>query len=315
MSAAPNYVHTLRQVAEQVTRPVVTIGNFDGLHLGHKRIFAEVVAAARAVNTSSVALSFHPHPVVFFGKKPEPSFLITTPEHKLELSTAAGIDHPVLVPFGRDLASLTPEGFVHEVLHEILGARSVWVGYDFNFGKGRSGTTEDLQRHGAARGIDVHVLDAVRHEGDVVSSTRVRKTLARGDMEAVRALLGRNHSLRGTVVPGDQRGRELGFPTANMSPAAGMMIPHGIYVSTLHREGEAMAAVTSIGVRPTVAENLSVNVETYVLDRDDLSLYGAEVDIELHALLRPELKFDSFDGLVAQIRADCDDARSWHAAH
>ncbi len=308
----PTYAESLACLASRVQRPVVTIGNFDGLHLGHQAIFADVRRAARAADTQGVAISFQPHPVVFFGKQPEPTFLINTPEQKLALSRAAGIDHPVLLPFGRDLASLSPEAFVHEVLHEALDARSVWVGYDFNFGKGRAGTTEDLRRHAQARGMEVHVHEAVRFDGDVVSSTRVRKALAAGDFALCRHLLGRDHTLRGVVVRGEQRGRELGFPTANVFPRAGMMIPHGIYVSTLWDDATAWPAVTSVGVRPTIGDDLAPNVETYVLDRTDLQLYGHEVDVTLHKWLRPELKFDSLDELVAAIEVDCDLARAWH---
>lgn len=313
--ARPHYVESLRRVAAAVQRPVVTIGNFDGLHLGHQAIFADVRGAAEAAGTQSVALSFHPHPVVFFGKRSEASFLLTTPDQKLELSAAAGIDHPVLLPFGHALADLSPRAFVTQVLHDALGAQSVWVGYDFNFGKGRAGTTEDLRHHAEALGMHVHVRDAVRYDGDVVSSTRVRRALEAADLDTARALLGRDHTLRGTIVRGDQRGRQLGFPTANMYPRAGMMIPHGIYVTTVISDGERLPAVTSIGTRPTVADGLAANVESYVLDRDDLCLYGQTVDVALHAWLRPELKFDSMDALVAQIEADCDDARRWHDPH
>jgi riboflavin kinase / FMN adenylyltransferase len=310
--ARPHYVETLEELAARVDRPVVTIGNFDGLHLGHQAIFADVTRAARAAGTQSVAISFHPHPVVFFGKRSEPEFLINSPEQKLELSKAAGIDHALLLPFSRDLAGLTPEDFVHKVLHEALGAQSVWVGYDFNFGKGRTGTTDDLRRHAEDRGILVHVHDAVRFDGEVVSSTRVRRALTAGEFELAHALLGREHTLRGAVVVGDQRGRELGFPTANIFPRAGMMIPHGIYVSTLISQGHPYPAVTSVGVRPTIAQDLAPNVETYVLDRTDLELYGKTVDVTLHKWLRPELRFDSLDALRAAINADCDAARAWH---
>jgi riboflavin kinase/FMN adenylyltransferase len=306
------YRDILAAVAEQTARPVVTIGNFDGVHLGHQAILDEVVSTARARGTQSIALSFDPHPVVYFGKRRPSEFLLTTPEQRVECLRSHGVDHPVLLPFSSELASLTPERFVDEVLHHALDACTVWVGYDFNFGKGRSGRTSDLRLHAEARGIEVHVRAAVEHGGEVVSSTRVRKTLAAHGLNEARGLLGRDHTLRGVVRRGDQRGRTIGFPTANLIPEAGMMIPHGIYVSTLRYDGRLWPSVTSVGVRPTIADDLAPNVETYVLDDFRVELYGRTIDVALLAWLRPELKFDSLQALVVQIAADCDDARRWH---
>ncbi len=290
-------------------RPVVTIGNFDGTHLGHQTIFKQVIDSARRRGTMSLALTFDPHPVVHFGRKEPGTFLINNLQQRLELIKSHGIDIPMALPFRKELFSLSPQAFVEEIVHKRLRACEVWVGYDFNFGKGRSGTTEDLKRHALEHGIEPHIHEAVCVTETVVSSTRVRKTLAAGHMEEAASLMGRPHTLRGEVEHGYKRGRTLGFPTANIVPTAGMMIPRGVYVSlvrVLGQEGAPMAAITNVGVRPTAQQDAVANAETHVLEglAPGADLYGQSLDVSLLSFVRPEKKFGSLDELKAQIAAD-----------
>ena len=306
----------LAELSVKASEPVVTIGNFDGVHLGHRTIFDIVTRSASKRGAPSVALTFEPHPVVFFGKRAPETFCITTPEEKLKLISGQGIDHPLALPFDRELASLSPENFVNDVLHSGLGAREVWVGYDFNFGKGRAGGIEDLVKHGAARGIDVHVHEAVKLGGEVVSSTRVRKALTQTDLSGAETLLARRHFLSAPVERGDARGRTLGFPTLNISPRAGMMVPHGVYTTfvTIEETGQRLPAITNIGVRPTVKVGAAPNAESFILAglSKDSSLYGQAIKVELLKYQRPEAKFDSVEGLKAQVQQDLATARAAH---
>lgn len=316
---APAYQTALLEAASRMhAAPVVTIGNFDGVHLGHRQLIGATTAQATALGAPSVALSFEPHPVVFFGKREVATFQITSPEHKVELLRQLGISHPLLAPFDLALAGLEPEAFVRQVLHEALGACAVHVGYDFNFGKNRAGGTEDLKRHGAALGIQVHVHEAVRQGGEVISSTRVRKALAAGEVQEVQQLLLRPHSLRGVVEPGQGKGRGMGFPTANLWPQAGMMARHGVYLSRVRLLEEparaALPGITNLGLRPTVAQTTQANAETLILADlgPDADLYGRPIQVELLRFVRPEQKFDSIDALKAQIARDVEQARRYH---
>lgn len=313
----PHDLDTLLDALQgQHRRTVVTIGNFDGLHSGHRAILREVVDEARRRQTSSVALTFEPHPVPFFKGLPEDTFRLTGAAQKEHLLRQLGIDHPIALPFGPALSSLSPEAFVDRILREVLDAASIRVGYDFNFGRDRAGTPAVLQTLGAARGIAVCIHPPVEQEGQVVSSTAVRKALQSGDLELAAALLGRPHALWGEVVAGDARGRHLGFPTANMVPDAGMMIPHGVYITTLEdrRTQERWPAITNIGVRPTFGDGAQPNVETFVLAGLPLEadLYGRLMAVTLLRWLRPEQTFPDPGALIAQIQRDLQTARAHH---
>lgn len=287
--------------------PVVTIGNFDGVHRGHQAIFAQVRALADARAAQAVALSFTPHPVRFF--RPDiPAFRLTTDTQKARLIAAEHIDALVLLPFDAALAGWTPEEFVQQVLHQALRASCVVVGEGFHFGKGRAGSTDDLIRLGAERGIQVEVAHDIAADEEVVSSTRVRNALKHGDVALAANLLGRAFFIDGTVVQGDKRGRELGFPTANIQTPNPLLPAHGVYVSRLHvpRLG-ALRSLTSIGTRPTFAGE-DVRVETFVLagqvEPSELDLYGEDVTLEFLHYLRPELAFDSAEALIARMNED-----------
>lgn len=315
----PAYMQVLEDAkARLAAPPVVVLGNFDGVHLGHQALCQSARAFARGCGAPSVALSFEPHPISFFGKKSEEALRLTDAAHKLDLLRGLGLDEAVNLPFDADMANLSPEAFVRAVLVEGLQARAVWVGYDFNFGKNRAGSTRDLQALAADQGVEVFVHEAVQRGGEPVSSTRIRKALAAGEVELARSLLGRPHALRGEVVHGDQRGRALGFPTLNQKPKVGMMARHGVYVTLARRlcdpPGLAYPAISNLGARPTVGEGLAPNLETFVLAGlpVDADWYGVQVEVSLLEFVRDERKFDSFDLLKAQIERDLAQARAHH---
>lgn len=308
----------LTRTAQATRAPLVTIGNFDGVHLGHQAILRRLRERADTLQADIVALTFEPHPVILFKGRDPKVFRLTDPEHKVALLRDHGVAWPLLVPFTRAFAGLTPEAFVREVLHAGLGAREVWVGYDFNFGRDRAGDPAALRRFGEPLGLSVHVHDVVEHAEGVVSSTRVRKLLADAKLSEAARLLGRDHALRGVVEHGAKRGRGIGFPTANIHPQAGLMVPYGVYttrVRLLDAPDTTLPGITNVGVRPTVAdEEAQPNAESFILDglSPDADIYDRPIEVELIEFIRPEQKFDSLDALKTQIGRDVQRARATH---
>jgi riboflavin kinase/FMN adenylyltransferase len=298
---------------------VVAIGNFDGVHRGHQAVLTTLVAEARRRDARAVAITFHPHPLHVLHPERAPE-LITGTERKLELLGEAGLDAVLVLPFTRELASWTPERFVREVLVDALETTAVVVGHDIRFGVRNSGDLAAMQRLGAEHGFEVLVLEDVAGGPDPRrrwSSTWVRELLQRGDVAAAAEVLGRPHRVTGVVVHGDHRGRELGYPTANLGPDSEGLVPaDGVYAGRMVRlalpDGDperVLPAAVSVGTNPTFAGR-ERRVEAYVLDRDDLDLYGERVGIELVERLRETLRFDGVEPLVRQMDRDVENARS-----
>lgn len=289
---------------------VVTLGNFDGVHRGHRAVLERVVAEASARGATPVAVTFDPHPLAVLAPDRAPS-AVTSLAERVELLEDTGIAGVLVLTFTRELAAQTPAEFVSEVFVAALAAQAVVVGRDTRFGVRNSGNVETLRELGAAYGFDVVVLDDVG-VGHRWSSTEVRALLADGDVATAATLLGRPHRVTGQVVHGDHRGRLLGFPTANLSQAAVGFIPaDGVYAGWLVRLDAAvddperrLPAAVSIGTNPTF-DGLQRRVEAYVLDRDDLELYDQNVAIDFVERLRPTLKFDSVDELITTMHRDC----------
>lgn len=294
---------------------VVTIGAYDGVHLGHRKVLQLVRELADARALDAVCVTFDRHPAQVVRPETAPN-LLTSLDHKLELLVGADlVDVVCVLEFDEGRSKETAEDFVHEVLVGLLGARLVVVGADFHFGHHRGGNVALLQRMGADLGFEVIGLGLVAPESDVVhepySSTRVRHRLAAGDVAGAAQLLGRPHEVRGEVVVGDRRGRELGFPTANVAVAPEVCLPaDGIYAGWFRgADGERRACAISLGRRPTFydAQEYSL-LEAYVLDFDG-DLYGQWVSVQFVDRLRGEQRFDSVDDLIAQMHRDCDAAR------
>jgi riboflavin kinase/FMN adenylyltransferase len=300
---------------------VVTIGNFDGLHLGHQALLQTLHARARAFGpgTPKAVVTFDPHPMVYFkGLKPE-DFYLSSVAQRVALLEAQGVDAVLILPFDHVLAAMSADDFVRAALVEAVGPREVWVGHDFRFGQGRGGSIADLQRLGARYGFEAQALGAVVDAtGAAISSSRVRALLDLGDVGQVRALLGRPYGLRGEVRRGDGRGKTLGVPTANIGGLPQRMPALGVYVTTLTCDslpGVTLHGVTNVGRRPTFHGALAeVVVETFLLDPQAtaLDLYDQAVEVNLLKFLRPERRFDDATALVAQIQQDVQAARQLH---
>lgn len=285
----------------------IAIGNFDGVHAGHRALIDRARALAAIHGVRSVALTFDPHPAAILSPRGAPPMLGTL-DRRLELLADAGLDAVVVEPFSRELAGRAPDAFVDEILIGALRARAVVVGYDFSYGRERAGTTETLVAHGARAGLDVEILAPVEVGGEVVSSSRIRGYLRAGDLPAAERLLGRRWDVDGVVVHGAKRGRAIGVPTANIETASDLPIAPGIYAVTLGAAGQVLPGVASLGTNPTFVEDGKLVLEVHVLDWDG-DLYGQRVRTTFVARIRDELKFDSVDALLAQIRSDIDAAR------
>ncbi len=292
---------------------VVAIGNFDGVHRGHAALLAATRAEAARLAVPAVALTFEPHPRTVF-RPDSPVFRLTPVTAKGRILKALGFDGMAIAPFSADFASKPAEAFIADVLVAQLGVRGVVVGYDFHFGKARAGTPAMLVEAGAAGGFDVTTITEIcDHGGKAFSSSAIRENLAAGDIAAANASLGYRWFVTGVVVKGDQRGRDLGYPTANMRMGDDFALRHGIYAVRVHRPGGVILdGVASFGRRPTF-DNGAPLLETFVFDFAG-DLYGEELAIEFIGWVRPELKFGGIDELIAAMDADSLKARAMLAA-
>ncbi len=278
----------------------MTIGNFDGVHLGHQDLLRRVMADARERGGSSVVLTFEPHPLRFLAPKFAPR-LILARKDKLALLRRMGIDCVVIQRFTPGFCAVTAHEFVHRYLAG-LGVEVLWVGEDFRFGKDRAGTVGDLMKWGRAKGMEVKVIEPVAEAEHAISSSRIRALLEEGRVEVARRQLGRSHFIEGTVVRGHQRGREIGFPTANVRSRTEIVPANGIYATVVETGGRRLPSVTSVGVNPTFGAGPRT-IETYILDFDG-DLYGRRLRLFFVERLREERNFPSVDELVRQIKDD-----------
>jgi riboflavin kinase / FMN adenylyltransferase len=284
-----------------LVHPVLALGNFDGLHRGHLKIIERVKRGAAEHGGTPMAMTFDPHPprVVRPDKAPP---LLMTKAQRLEALHRAGVSCVAVVRFTHELSQWDPETFVRNVLVEWLRVSEVWVGANFLFGHDRAGNFSLLRTLGQQYGFRADKIDPVRYKDFVVSSTRVRRLVAEGRLDEAGALLGHSYYIDGTVVHGRKRGRELGYPTANIATGNELLPPNGIYATTLMVDGIIHPGLTSIGVRPTFNES-DVTVETYLL-RYSGDLYGKQVRLGFVLRLRDERKFEDVDALRAQMQAD-----------
>jgi riboflavin kinase / FMN adenylyltransferase len=286
----------------------ITVGTFDGVHLGHRALVARTIDEARSFGATSVLVTWDRHPLETLRPGTEPKVL-TTPERKAELIEDTGIDTLVVLPFDHAFSKWSPQRFVTDVLVR-LGARAVIVGDGWRFGHKAAGTTELLQKMGAEHGFQVQVLTLAAVEGESVSSTRVRSAIAQGDMISARTLLARPFDVDGIVLRGERRGTELGFPTANLKLDRSIAHPpRGVYAGRAVTEaGIAYTAAINVGVNPQFGGDPATTpwrVEAYLLDFDG-DLYDQRLRVELHERLRDELKFESVAALVEQMTKDVD---------
>jgi len=299
-------VRGLKSFTERFLNPVLTLGNFDGVHLGHQAIFRKVAERAREIGGTSIAFTFEPHPLKVIAPERSP-LLLNTFHGKMKLLAASGIDVVICANFTRAFADQNPDDFAREVLHEKIGVREVYVGYDYAFGRGREGSIESLKRMGRTYGFDVGVVEAVRVNDVVVSSSAIRDLVSGGRVEDAARLLGRHYTIEGEVVHGSHRGHILGFPTANLKTANELVPGFGVYAVLAQVEGRAFKGVASIGIRPTF-DNGPVSIEVYLFEFND-DLYGKEMEVVFVKRLRGEEKFPDAEALVRQIRKDVQEAQ------
>jgi riboflavin kinase/FMN adenylyltransferase len=287
---------------------VATIGNFDGVHRGHRAILERLLSRGRADGHPTLLITFEPHPLKVLAPDRAPRML-TTSRQRLALLEATGIDFLLVLPFTVELAEVTAERFAREYLLEGLALRCVYVGENFNFGKGRAGNADLLARLCGELGIRAETVPEIRYLGSPISSSRIRRALLGGEVELAGELLGRPYGIEGTVVHGESRGAALGIPTANLDTPNELIPQDGVYITEAVIDGRRSPAVTNIGSRPTFA-GASYAVETHVLDSPG-DLYGRAFEVRFRARLRQELKFSSPGALIEQVRRDIERAREY----
>ena len=294
---------------------IATIGNFDGMHIGHQAIIRGVVDRAREQGHPSAVITFHPHPLSIVAPDRVPKQILTLAQ-KEELLREMGVDALLIVPFTHDFSRWTADRFIEEFLVTALAVKEVHIGRDFCFGAGREGNLARLQAAGAKHGFAVQGVEEVRIRGMRVSSSLVRDAITKGCMRSVAAALGRTYFLDGRVATGRRLGRKIGFPTVNVDPANDLFPGSGVYVTTSRFESFARSfeSVTNIGVRPTLYENYAITIESHILDFDS-NVYGDTVRVYFHHLLRREQQFRSALELTLQIRHDIERSRLYFLRH
>ena len=302
-------VHGWKDLPAQARGAAAALGNFDGVHRGHQQVIAEAAKAASALKAPLGVITFDPHPRRLF-RPTEPAFRLMTIEQQARVLSGMGVDILYLLPFDFQMASFSDKEFVEQVLVEGLGVKHVAAGFDISFGKGRTGSPEALRDYGQQNGFGVSIAAPVAgRAGDKFSSTSVRDALREGQPEEAARILGRPFAIEGVVRRGQQLGRQLGFPTANVEIVDYVVPKLGVYATrTRLPDGREVPGVANLGNNPTTGE-VETRLETWLFDFDE-DLYGQVIETQLIAFLRPELKFDSIELMVEQIRRDEAQARA-----
>jgi len=290
----------LNQV-EKFPNPVLTIGNYDGIHIGHRSIIEKVKEKARLIGGTSMLMTFYPHPVSVV--RPDKILCLITPlDARKKLIRESGIDVLFVLSFTEEFRLLTPQEFVENILVNKLGIKGLIVGYDFKFGRGGKGDTVLLKQLSETYGFFFEVVEAVTLDGEKIGSNRIRKLIMQGDVKKAGRFLGRPYMIEGKVVHGDGRGNGMGFPTINLKTDY-ELIPHeGVYISEVEINGKRFPSVTNVGYNPTFNTG-KLSVETHILDYSE-DLYGVDLTLYFHEWIRGEIKFDSVDALISQIGMD-----------
>jgi riboflavin kinase/FMN adenylyltransferase len=292
---------------------VATIGNFDGVHLGHQKILSATVERARAAERPAVAITFEPHPLKVLHPELAPKMIQTLPQRE-EILGRLGVDALLVVPFTRDFSLTEPEDFVSDFLRRRLAVAEILLGSHFAFGRGKRGNLELLRSMGPGNGFTAEGVEEVFHEGAPISSTRIRQAIGTGDIRSANAMLGRPHALDGVIARGDRMGRKIGYPTINLRPENELVPADGVYFSRVDFQsfGREFDCVTNIGRRPTVYENYETTIESFVLDFSS-DVYGERIRLFFHDRVRDEMTFPSMMELTAQIGRDIEATRAYFA--
>lgn len=304
--AAMKIIENVMTIRGDLPHLVLTIGSFDGVHLGHQRILQEVMRRAKAAGGTAGALTMRPHPREFFSRTHAPNLLTTEPQ-KLELLSRLGLDVVFLLGFGEEVAALDREEFVNSVVLQQCGAKELVVGHDFRFGRNAEGDYDFLVENAHRFGLEVTQLPPLFIEGECVSSTLIRERILQGDLECAAVFLGRPYAIQGTVEPGHGIGLTLGFPTANIKPRNTAIPAQGVYMAQVEFEDKRYPAAVNIGIAPTVRQE-DVVIEAHILGFSK-SILGRTIDIIFLKRLRPERRFATREALAEQIHTDVEAIR------
>lgn len=288
---------------------VLTLGVFDGLHLGHQRIMQTVVERAKTIGAVPTAITFDPHPRAVLHPESAPPMLQTLDQRLANLQVL-GIEQAIVIPFTHEFAAQPAEGFLSEIIHDRLQAKEVYLGKGFAFGKDRGGNIELLRSMSEKLGFTADEIDEVQLRGLRISSSRIRKLLAEGRVNLARRMLGRPYGVEGVIIRGNRRGHTIGFPTANLKPHNRVIPRYGVYATATLIDGTWRRSITNIGVRPTFESDADPSIESYVFDFDG-DLYGAVLRVRFLHRIRDERKFNGIDELKAQIEKDTRRARNY----
>src|SRR6201993_4718873 len=304
-------METVRSISELSKLPgplFLAIGVFDGVHLGHQAVISTSAEHARAVNGTPVVVTFDPHPEKILRPQAAPHLLTATP-HKIALIRDLGVRHLLIITFNKEFAATEPEDFVHQLVNDSKPLREICVGHEWSFGKNRRGNLELLKKLGTQFDFNVIGIPPVTVNGEVVSSTTIRQAVEVGDLTKAAEMLGREYTILGTVVRGDDLGKKIGFPTANLSAHSEQFPPNGVYFARAKLDGVVYPGVVNLGYRPTVSSGKSDRVlEIHLLDFDRY-IYRKDLELRFVCYLRPEKKFENVDALVRQIERDVQQAR------
>ncbi len=286
----------------------LAIGVFDGVHLGHQAVISTSAEHARAVNGTPVVVTFDPHPEKILRPEKAPHLLTATP-HKIALIRTLGMRHLLIIAFDRQFAATEPEDFVHQLVQHSKPLREICVGHEWSFGKNRRGNLELLMKLGAKSDFNVVGIPPVTVNGEIVSSTTIRRAVEAGDLKKAAAMLGREYTILGTVVRGDDFGKKIGYPTANLSAHSEQFPPNGVYFAEAILDGERLPGVVNLGLRPTVSSGKSDRVLEIHLFDFGRNIYGKDLQLRFVRYLRPEKKFENVHALVRQIERDVQQGR------
>jgi len=298
-------VDALLASGKTFSKPVLTIGNFDGVHLGHQELISKTLEVARAATAPALAMTFRPHPRSVLKAGEEPALLLTYDEKNQHLKRL-GLDAVIEEPFGREFSNLTAERFFYDYLLKRLSIQALVVGYDFGFGKEREGSQKVLQELCNQHGVKLVMVPAFQKNGATISSSKIRQFLANGELEQARDFLGYSFYYKNTVIRGEQRGRKIGFPTANQQVIEKVVLPYGVYATRTLLKDRVYPSVTNLGVRPTFNSpeaDVEALVETHLIG-ETIDLYGSVIEVQFIKKIRSEQKFSGIDALKAQIQAD-----------
>jgi riboflavin kinase/FMN adenylyltransferase len=303
-------LHSISALSDLPGPLFLAIGVFDGVHLGHQAVISTSARHATHAGGTPVVVTFDPHPAKVLRPQDAPH-LLTATQHKIALIRDLGVAHLLVLHFDREFAATTPEDFITQLMANSHPLREICVGHEWSFGKNRAGNLDLLEKLGSTLHFDVVGVPAVTLNGEVVSSTAIRRAVADGDLTKATQMLGREYTILGTVKAGEQLGRKLGFPTANLSAHSEQFPPNGVYVTEARLTGALYRGVANLGYRPTVTEGKPerlLELHLFDLNKD---IYGEEVEVRFLRYLRPEQKFENIEALKAQIARDVEEARSF----